>query len=55
MSLKIFTKRFNLLFCTMLDFFFFSNITEHKVPFQNLQKKRVLNRSGFKKRYNLVS
>lgn len=38
MSLKIFTERFNLLFCTMLDFFL-SNITEHKVPFQNLQKK----------------
>lgn len=42
MSLKIFTKRFNLLFCTnavIFFFFFLSNITEHKVPFQNLQEK----------------
>lgn len=40
MSLKIFTKRFSLLFCTNAGiFFFYSNITEHKVPFQNLQEK----------------
>lgn len=40
MSLKIFTKRFNLLFRINAGFFFFySNIVEHKVLFQNLQGK----------------
>lgn len=46
MSLKIFSKRFNLLFHTNAGIY---NITEHKVPFQNLQKG-LLNRSGFKKK-----
>lgn len=41
MSLKIFTKRFNLLFRTNAGFFFFfySDIAEHQVLFQNLQGK----------------
>lgn len=39
MSLKIFTKRFNLLFRINAGFFFYSNIAEHKVLFQNLQGK----------------